>query len=176
MLLAEIAGSVETKVNETVSKTVTETVAETVNRTDLDPGWERYFHWPPSHFPIQFPACRVTLETVAHEAPDEALITWTQVGSVPLLGRVVGAGGELIHELPPRVAEEEAGTWSRRLTIPRARWPEGIGLAFSWWFYVPPIERVPQHPMGVVLGGADFLFGRHSRIRVTAQGRLPKVQ
>lgn len=155
----------------TVDTPVNQAVEPALSMAALDPGWERYFRWPPSQFPIQFPACRVTLDTADHEEPDEARITWTQVASVPLLSRVVGAHGELIHELCPRLAEGEAGTWSETLTIPRCHWPEGIGLAFSWWFYVPPVERVPQHPMGVVLGAADYLFGRHSRIQVTAQRR-----
>lgn len=137
---------------------------------EQDPGWDRYFRWPTSHFPIQFPVCRVEMSQEPG-APDRARISWEQAGSVALLSRVVTADGQVLHELRPRLAPEGQDVWTDGVDLHRDQAPEGLGLAFTWWFYVPPVERVPQHPMGVVLGDADYLLGAHTRIRVTAHAR-----
>lgn len=141
------------------------------NQGAQDPNWSRYFRWPITHFPIQFPACRVTLSRGAADGASGAVVRVRQAASVPLLIRLVDAGGLVLHESYPRIPEGSSDVWEETFTVEDEPIRGGLGICFTWGFYVPMMPYVPGHPLGVVMAPHDFVAGQRLMLDVTADRR-----
>lgn len=130
----------------------------------LDPNWSRYFVWPADYFPFNLPSC--TLERANRAiGGDEARIVWRMSSGLPLIARIDDEAGHVLEELPPRPGGGEPFETVHR--IQPGLLGQTIGLAFSWAFYVPLIDYVPRHPLGVVkIPGAD-LRGMETVVTIT---------
>lgn len=146
------------------------------DRGNRDPGFDQYFRWPTAHFPIQLPGCRVTLSRGAADGAPGAIVRVRQAASVPLLLRFVDAEGYILRELYPRRAEDPSGRWEETFTLDDARVRGGLGISFTWGFYVPMMPYVPGHPLGIVMAPHAFLADQRTLIEVTAEGRPARVR
>ena len=143
-----------------------------------DPSWDRYFVWPWDYFPIQLPACLIKRDQAAHERSDVGVVVWRMERGVPLIARVDDADGNVLEELLPQPNKGEhngpSTPFETTHVLDRDGLTDIVGFGFTWSFYVPIVDYIPQHPLGIVRVESKELLGRVTSITINGQRRPPR--